>query len=208
MSSNKWGGRAVPCYGPQPWWSPCVSGGRKNPLSDPTPRPESPPKGPRRPLRAARPEHGRRVECPQMGWPHRPMLWTPAVVVPRPLRRPGAHQVTPKETEQVRKRAHLGPSPSDPRLLKVIECRPLTSPDRPQRLKTCTRTPSMTQDQQEHPNSTEETEQVRKCAHLEPSSQTLGRASRAQINGAVLCVRQQLRTSPRRPRAPAMRFGG
>ena len=76
-------------------WTPAVvvprpSQAAKNPLSDPHPT-RSPNRrltAPRRPLRAARPEHGRRMECPQMGWPHNPMLWTPAVVVPRRLRRP------------------------------------------------------------------------------------------------------------------------
>ena len=43
------------------------------------------------------------------------------------------------------------------RLHKVIACRLLTSPDRPQGPKTCTRTSSTSQNQQEHPNPTKET---------------------------------------------------
>ena len=55
-------------------------------------------------------------------------------------------------------------------LLKVIERRPpLTSPDQPQGPNTCTRTFSISQNQQEHPNSTKETKEVRNRAHLGPS---------------------------------------
>ena len=47
------------------------------------------------------------------------------------------------------------------RLQKVISCRPLTSSDRQQGRETCTRTPSMTYNQQEHTNSTNKTKKVR-----------------------------------------------
>ena len=53
------------------------------------------------------------------------------------------------------------------RLQKVIECRPLTSPDRPQGLETCTRI-QLTHNQQEHTQSTKKTKTIRNLARLGP----------------------------------------